>query len=375
MNVIAPEPWMHTSGKSLPSVSQPKASSSFYESGGYSWQDDGTMTSSSCGCGAGRGRSSKGGCGCGCSGSRNLPFEAASESIPLVTAGPANAPGGSNQGGNSSSSKYPGVSVEPGKDNKGKNDPCKSIITLYLAIDEAASIKKGCPQDEGRFLSRGVGSLGIDLSLLNDAIDVLEGKTFKCPCKTPSKKACSIQIKIELVGTAALAEIEGQPFTPVVLDCSCNPKEFGDYDHETHRLKVCWPIRNESPHIVLHEVMHALGITYDSYIRNAETGFAIPMPGWKGAVMGDPEGLDIKLKDVCAIAKAQNACKGTAVQGKKVDCCPDGMTTDFGKDEARPAIVTQVPAFRMWYIVSDPEPARRRMYAAQLDTMVNRAWL
>ncbi len=192
-----------------------------------------------------------GGCGCGgrCSCTEHSVTAAPAGTGPAVSSpvassagphGPASGAGGGWTG------YSPGVTVEPGKDDKGRPDPCKSIITLHLWMDQAQSTASGCPQDY-------TGALDLDMELI-DARAILEGKRFACPCKAPPGKKCWLEFRIKVHRFQEGDDPSGPKPVPVEFDCGCRKKDVdpgpgvqpaydppGDYTHGPHRFHVCWP--------------------------------------------------------------------------------------------------------------------------------------
>ncbi len=240
-----------------------------------------------------------------------------------------------------------GLTVQPGKDGKGNPDPCSSVITLHIWLDDASSNANGCPVN---YTARGGPASDIDLEgELAEARRILEGKRFACPCAKPPGKKCWLEFRIKVHRRSDGDDPNGPKPVPVVFDCKCPKVDVdpgpnvqpaysppGDFRHGPNpQFHVCWPILPTGPHTMTHEVLHALGITYDQY-----SGIGTPNPGWEGTLIGDPHGTNVTQKDICTIAAANKACRVPGKKGKKdVVCCGE---YDYGaavneKNPAKPA--------------------------------------
>lgn len=276
---------------------------------------------------------------------------AAAWSPPASSAGSQDPASGAGDGWTGYS---PGVTVEPAEDDRGKPDSCKSIITLHLWLDGAKSNANGCPEN---YLGSGRNRSDIDLDgELFDARRILEGRRFACPCKQPPGRKCWLEFRIK-VHTNQDGDGPGGPTPiPVEFDCGC-PKRDVDpgpgvqfaYDPPgmtSHppgpvRVKICWPPLPTAPHTMAHEIMHALGLGLgmDMY-----TGAGTPQLGWRDTLMGDPYGTGVTQRDICAIAKANKACRVPGKRGKKDTlCCDEYDDTVIGVDKkAIPAESVQI---------------------------------
>ena len=280
-----------------------------------------------------------------------------------VGGAPEDAPPGESWEGHSH-----GVSVEPGKDPKGKPDPCLSIITIHFWLDGEASAKNGCLPN---FFSSNPHDLeGVDLdSLFSEARSILEGKRFACPCKDATGKKCWLEFRIKVHANPQGDGNEETEPVPVVLNCRCKKKLMGrqmahnprpgEYVHGPHKLKLCWPLYPTAPHTLAHETMHALGLSLGSDMYDPKTGR--PLPGWKDTLMGDAHGTDISQRDLCSIATANKACRVPG-RGKDKVCC-GAFPAPVPKRARQPRAVTvPIPA------ASAPDLPRNRL--VQFNTML-----
>ena len=264
----------------------------------------------------------------------------------------------------------PGITVEPGKDAKGKPDPCRSIITVNFWLDGAASIKNGCLPN---YFSSYPGDLeGVDLDVLfSEARSILEGKRFACPCKKPPGKKCWLEFRIKVHKSPEGDEDGGATPVPIELNCNCKKKRIGGelyhgprpgyYVHGPHRMHICLPILPTSPHTVAHEVMHALGLglNTDMYDRNGR-----PLRGWEGTLMGDAHGTDVTERDICKIAAANRACQVPKKNGKAKQCCVSYSSTVFAKPGGKVKRAEVVP------VATAPTPERNYMLLQSLAAPV-----
>lgn len=259
---------------------------------------------------------------------------------PGTTSGGGEGPGETEAEGES----YPGVTVEPGKDAKGRPDPCISILTLHLWMDDAYALDHKCPP-----LWMGQpGRVDIDPRFVfGRAMNAVSGKRFACPCTKPPGKKCLVELRVRFHSRPEGDDAGGPTPVTIQFQCDCPTKEFPNgggkyYPHPGEyypgrpgrgpRMEICIPLLETSINIPLHEMMHGFGVDYDKYNRTTWQ----PMDGWKGTVMGDAHGTTITQNDICRIIKnSPGACSA----GKQ-KCCEG-----YAYDPSPPveAEVTTVP--------------------------------